>query len=95
MSKKLGSEIFGTTEIRTDEFLILAKCCRDNGETIEETALTIEAFDDLLSLRKVQSIIGASRTTAKGTFRKGSSFYDFMDRRIDKLTEDLKFSNKI
>ena len=73
----------------TDEYVILAKCCREDGMSLEETALTIDAFDDLLSLRKVQVIIGAQRTTSKGTFRKGSSFYDFMDRRMNQLTDDL------
>ena len=52
--------------------------------------MTIELIDDLLSIRKMQVVIGYQSRTKKGTFRKGSSFYDFMDNRIGKYLDDIK-----
>lgn len=90
MSKLHGSVVFGTHRIRTDEYVLMAKTMTENGSSIEETALTIEALDDMLSAMSMRSIIQNQRFTAKGRIRKDSTLGNMIDRRLDVLNEDLK-----
>ncbi|MCZ8021186.1 MAG: hypothetical protein O9302_00210 [Cyclobacteriaceae bacterium] len=90
--KPLGSEIFGTTSIRTDEYIMLAKTIVENGSTTEEASLEIQAIDDMLSMAKIRPIINAQRFTASGRLRKDVSLREMISQRIDLLIADLKSS---
>lgn len=45
MSKPNGSEIFGTTVVRTDEYILLASVMVENGSSIPRADLDIMATD--------------------------------------------------
>jgi len=87
---KLGSEIFQTEQIKTDEYVMLCKTMLNNGSTIETATLEIEAIDDMLSILKIRSIINTQRYTAKGRIRKDVSVREMINTRIDKLLEEIK-----
>jgi hypothetical protein len=94
-SRKLpGSLMFGTDVIRTDEAVLLAKVMKDENHTPEETMLIIHAFDDMLAMQRMRSIIRSHRFTATGRIRKDSAFSDFISGRIDELVKDLKEVNE-
>lgn len=81
----LGSEVFGTTQIKTDEYVLLAKTIIENGSTVEHAALDISAIDDMLSMLRIECIVNSQRYTEKGKIRKNSSLLDMMSNRIDQL----------
>lgn len=85
-----GSPTFGTTNVKTDEYIILAKTMVANGTPIEQAALDIAAIDDMLSLLKVSQIIRVNRFTKSGKIRKDASLMDLIDKRVDQLLEDSK-----
>lgn len=89
-SKGTGSAIFGTSNVRTDEYVLLAKVSIDNGATIEQAALEIEAIDDMLGILKMQSLSNWQRFTKTGRKRKNAGLLHVLDGRIDKLVDDLK-----
>lgn len=86
----LGSDTFGTTQIRTDEYIIMAEVMVENGQTIEAAAIQISAIDDMLSLQRMQSIIQQNRYTATGKIRKNSSLSDLIDNVVGRLVGELK-----
>lgn len=90
MSKPLGSEMFGTHVVRADEYVLMAGVMRENGSTLEETALTIEALDDLLQIQRMSMIGMNFRRTQSGRLRKNSHMLDVIDQRMDQLVNDLK-----
>lgn len=89
-SKGTGSSLFGTSNVRTDEYVLIAKVCVDNGSTIEQAAIEIEAIDDMLGILKMQSLFNWQRFTPTGRRRKNSDLTYALDGRIDKLVQDLK-----
>jgi hypothetical protein len=93
LRKYLGSEIFGTNNIRTDEYVLLAQIKKEDNTSVNEIALEIEALDDMLSLLKIRSINNTQRRTSKGNIRRNSSFSDLLDNRLDMLIEDKKSLN--
>lgn len=56
MSKPNGSEIFGTTVVRTDEYILLASVMVENGSSIPRADLDIMAIDDLLSMTDLKKV---------------------------------------
>ncbi len=78
-----GSDIFDTVNIKTDEYILLAKVGIENGSTVEQADKDIRLIDDLLQLQKVQIIISGNRRTVTGRLRKDSAMLDFMERRIE------------
>jgi hypothetical protein len=95
MPKQLGSLIFNTTEIRSDEYVLMAKAMKENNVPISEIPLHIEAIDDMLCIQKVSSIINSRRFTKTGRLRKDISLSSFIENRIEKLMNDLKTSDLI
>jgi hypothetical protein len=93
MTTKCGSLLFGTSVIKADEYVLLASVMKENGNSIQESVLQIEAFDNILSMQKIHSIITAQRFTKTGRIRKNSSFQYFIEKRIEKLIEDLDSLN--
>jgi hypothetical protein len=90
MNKPLGSVTFGTSNIRTDEYVMMAKVMVSNGETVEAAALTLSAWDDILGIIRIRAIILGQQFTAKGRLRKDSTLSALIDKRIDLLCDELK-----
>ncbi len=88
-----GSLVFGTSEIKTEDYIMFAKIMARAGESTPVISLQLEAIDDLLKIQKMESIIIAAQRTKKGMLRKGSSIYDLMNKRINLLIEDLQTIN--
>lgn len=81
--KHLGSEMFGTTEIQTDEAILLAKTMKENGSSNEQIINDISLIDDLLVLQKVRILAYGFRYTATGRIRKDSDFLSIISNRIE------------
>lgn len=87
-----GSETFGTSVIKTDEYVLIAKTMIDNGGSLEQTALEIEFLDDLLALQRMRPVVTSAinRYTASGRIRRDSAMNDLINKRLDQLITDLK-----
>ena len=90
----LGSEVFGTTAIKTIEYVLLAKVFVENGSTIESAALEIKAIDDMLAMQRMRCIINKHRFTPKGRLRLDAGLGDMCSTRFDKLMVELKNINQ-
>ena len=80
--KNKGSQIFSTTEMKTDEVVLFASVAKDNGLTTDEILEDISLIDDLLSMQKISLIINSNRYTPSGRIRKNSSLQEFISNRI-------------
>lgn len=87
---RLGSEMFGTRQIKTNEYILLAETMTSNGMPTPLALLNIEAIDDLLSIQKLHSIFTAQSFTKTGRKRPNASMLDAMSGRIAQLIEDEK-----
>lgn len=87
---KLGSDIFGTTQIRTDEYILLAQIKVENGTSVAAAAAEISAVDDMLRMQRIGCIIQKHRFTATGKIRKNASLLDLIDNRVGMLVGELK-----
>lgn len=90
MPKPTGSETFGTGIIRTDEYVMMAQVMVENGQTVPEAAIQISAIDDMLRIHRMQLIISSNRFTATGRLRKNATLLDMIDKRVDKMCEELE-----
>lgn len=88
MSKRQGSEIFNTNNIRTDEYVLLAKVITGNGSTPEEAVKDLELLDDLLALQKIELIINGQKYTSTGRLRRNSGLLDLMEGRIEQMINE-------
>lgn len=88
--KIAGSEIFGTTVINTEDYILMARVMKEGGSDVETISKDIELIDDLLSVQRMQSIIQFNRFTATGRIRKNSSLSDMINTRLDNFISDLK-----
>lgn len=96
-TKFLGSETFGTGTIKTDEYLLLAKACVENGSTLEEAQRDISFIDDCLSMRKMMVTFGKRKDavyTESGRMRKKSNYTDFVNNRLDLLLKEERQSKQ-
>lgn len=89
MKFKSGSLTFGTTIIKTDEYVMLAKIMTESGQTVPQAALQLEALDNMLVLIRIKSMLNAMRITPKGRIRKDSDFLSLIDKRMGQLVTDL------
>lgn len=80
--KNIGSEIFDTHEMKTDEVVLFASVAKNNGLTNNEILEDISLIDDLLSMQKMTAIINSKRYTASGRIRKNTSFQELISNRI-------------
>lgn len=87
-----GSETFGTSVIKTDEYVLIAKTMMENEGSLEQTALEIEFLDDLLALQRMRPVVTSAinRYTASGRIRRDSDMSDLINKRLDQLITDLK-----
>lgn len=94
MSKRhAGSVTFGTNIVKTDEYILLAETMVENGSSIQQAALEIEAIDDMLRIHRMELIINYNRFTKTGRMRKNVSLLDLLDGRVNNLIDDLKTQN--
>jgi hypothetical protein len=93
--KLLGSATFGTTQVKTDEYVMLAKTIVENGSSLEQADIEIRAIDDMLSMQQINPIIQANRFTPTGRIRKNNNLSDMISLRIDKLMDELKEVNAL
>ncbi len=81
--KLLGSETFGTSTVRTDEYILLAIAMKENGQTdASEIAKDIEMIDDMLSMARIACLSKAISKTKSGIFRKDVQYSAFLENRI-------------
>lgn len=92
MAKPLGSQTFGTDNIRTDEAVILIQSIRKSRPDVapEEALATVEFVDDCLSLFRVRSISNSFRRTSSGAIRKNSAFSDLISNRLDHYIQEVR-----
>jgi len=86
----LGSEMFGTTQIKTDEYILLAQTIVANGGTVKQAAIEINSIDEMLSIQRIAIIVQTHRFTATGRVRKNASLADMLSSRIDQQLKELK-----
>ncbi len=79
----MGSEIFGTSIIKMDEYVVMAKVMRDSGMTTEEIDKDITLIDDCLQLLRSSSVLMSMRRTSKGYLRKNSGLSDIIEKRLE------------
>jgi hypothetical protein len=89
----LGSTLFETTEMRTDEVILMAKIMKADGMDAEEIMLNVHAIDDMLVLQKMESIGRAMSRTPTGRLRKNYLLREQIENRMWKLIEDTKELN--
>ena len=87
---KRGSDVFETSNVSTDEYVLLAKTMVGNGSSIQVADIEIRAIDDMLGLLKMRPLINKMRYTSTGRMRKDASLSDLLGNRIEKLIVDLK-----
>lgn len=92
--KQTGSDIFGTSIINTEEYLLMAKTITEDGSSAERAILEIDCIDDMLNMQRMSSIYRTQRFTVTGKLRKNSSIQDFLNNRIGVLLEDTKKLNE-
>lgn len=90
MAKQTGSETFGTSVIRTDEYVMMAGVMIENGSTTARAMAEIQALDDMLSMQRMQAIIIGQQYTKTGRLRKNSTLGDMINGRLDLLIDELK-----
>lgn len=91
--KPLGSALFETKVVRSDEYLLMAKVMTDAGDSLEVAAAQISFIDDCMAMRKTVEVVGrvkGLRYTQSGALRKGFKFGDFISNRLDQLMDELK-----
>jgi len=91
---KLGSKLFGTTNVKTEEYLLLAEIMTENGQSLIDADITIKFIDDVLALKKIELIINGQKYTPRGRLRKNSSLLDIIDGRLNQLVSDLKLTEE-
>ncbi len=84
------SELFGTQVMSTDEYVTMAEVMVENGSTLEQAALELEALDDMLKLQQMRLVILKNSRTEKGRMRRDATLLDMLDRRLDVLVDELK-----
>lgn len=75
--------------MRTDEVALMAKVMAEEGTPKEEMMTLIESIDDMLSMQRMECVIGSQSRTATGRIRKKSSLMDFYDRRLQACVDEL------
>ena len=85
-----GSELFGTQVMKADEYVMMAEVMVQNGSSMEQAALELEALDDMLQMQQMRLVILKNARTEKGRMRRDAMLMDFIDRRLDVLVDELK-----
>lgn len=97
--KPSGSEMFGTTIVRTDEYVLMAGVMKANDPNASANVVAAELsfLDDCLSMRRMFATYGKRKDnlfTPGGRLRKNSTYMDAINSRLDLLIKELN-QNKI
>lgn len=81
---RIGSEKYGTMEMKTDEVVLFVESCVENGSPMKEAVADMRMLDALLYSKRLHTVVhGHIKTTSRGHYRKGSTLYDTMVGIID------------
>lgn len=81
---KVGSELFETSVMKTDEVVLFIKTAVENGSSLEDAYDDMNLIDDLLHMQRLHiAVHGFVRRTKAGHLRKGTSLYDSFERIIE------------
>jgi len=91
---RIGSEIFNTSVMKTDEAALFAlTALKNNGGNKEEALKDMHMIDDLLHMERLHFVNhGHIAKTQRGYYRKGSTLYDSLNSIIDGYV-DLEYQN--
>jgi hypothetical protein len=74
---RIGSEIFETSVMKTEECYLFVKAATSAGADLETAYEDMKMIDDLLHIKKIHFVVnGQIKTTKSGHLRKGTSLYD-------------------
>jgi len=97
MNTIFGSETFGTQEIKTDEYLLLAKCMvTPQRPFVALAAAKISFIDDCLAAKRLTDMMVNGKSVNKtkaGHARKRFTWRDMIDRRLDALVDEIETLN--
>lgn len=86
--KSIGSIVFGTSVIKTDEYILGIKSIISLGISKEQAVKDLAAIDDMMAMQRIESVFNSQRFTSKGRIRKNSSFTEIISNRIDLLIQN-------
>lgn len=84
--KPLGSEIFGTANMRTDEYVLFVKSAVESGVDLETASEDATMIDEMLQVQKIQSISRAMAYTNSGKLRKDANLQGMLNTIIENRT---------
>jgi hypothetical protein len=88
-SVNLGSEIFQTSVMKTEEVLLFVKAAVENGSSIEEANEDMRMVDDILNIKRIHMVVhGEIKRTRSGHLRKGTSLYDSIEAIINSRSKE-------
>ena len=95
--RPLGSEIFQTQEIRTDEALIYIKAAIENGSSTETAYNDIHLIDNLFMVKRFHlATRGYMKLTWRGNARKNQTLSDALEAVIDAcVTEEMEKKSQL
>lgn len=74
---RIGSEIFGTSVMKTDEAFLFVKAATEGGADLETAYEDMQMIDNILHLKRLHfAVHGSIKKTRAGHLRKGTSLYD-------------------
>lgn len=74
---RVGSELFDTSIMKTDEAFLFMKAAIENGADKETALDDMHMIDDLLHMQRLHlAVHGSIKKTKAGHLRKGTSLYD-------------------
>lgn len=74
---RIGSQIFGTSIMKTDEAFLFVKAATQAGSDLKTAYDDMKMIDDILHLKHLHFVVhGSIKKTKAGNLRKGTSLYD-------------------
>jgi hypothetical protein len=86
----LGSDVFGTSNIKTEECLLFAKAAKELGSSNDLILADMHLIDDLLSIMSLRSTIRVMTFTPTGRLRKDATLSQLFSKRLDLELESNK-----
>lgn len=85
-----GSQKYGTSIVKTDEYLLLAETMVENGSSIAGAVEDISFIDDCMSMQRMVNTIGKTKSvcyTKAGNRRKNLHLRDFINARLEQMVK--------
>lgn len=88
---RIGSELFETAVMKTDEAFLFVKSAVEGGSDKQTALDDMHMIDDLLHMQRLHlAVHGQIKRTKAGNFRKGTSIYDAFNDIINGRVEAEK-----